>query len=196
MSRQAHAGDVRDDASGDGHDLAGTALARSDWLELDATVTDVKDGNTLRVVDGKGTVHFVRLSGSDAPELNQAGGFEARQRLKELVHRKTVHIVHRYFDTVGRILGKVYLDKTWINKQLIEEGHAWYYDPDQDAPELKDVAAPARAKRLGLWHASQPIPPWHWRRGVRTPREGLETEMPPEFRRAPSTNDRALIGAP
>jgi endonuclease YncB( thermonuclease family) len=170
------------------------ARAAPDWLELNAGVTNVYDGNRLRVVDYKGTVHLVRLSGSDAPELGQPGGIEARKRLRELIDGQTVRIVHRYFDARGRILGKIYVDRIWANKVLVEEGLAWYFDPDDDAPELRALERKARERKKGIWRRSAPIPPWHWRRGVRVPRPGLENERPRPLKRSPSTNDRPLIG--
>ncbi len=63
------------------------------WLELRAAVTEVVDGNVIRVRDRRGFTHVVRLSGSDAPELTQPGGRQARDRLRALLSGKTVRIV-------------------------------------------------------------------------------------------------------
>jgi endonuclease YncB( thermonuclease family) len=165
------------------------------WLELEAVVTDVRDGNQLRVVDGKGTVHLVRLAGCDAPELAQPAGVEARNRLRDLVRNKTVRIVHRYFDEAGRILGKVYADEVWVNEALVRDGLAWFADPDEDAPELGAVAREAQTAKTGLWRQTEPVPPWLWRRGARSVKPDTDLSPPPRvFPRSPSTNDRALIG--
>lgn len=175
--------------------LAATVAAAPAWLELEATATEVKDGNHLRVVDGKGTVHLVRLAGCDAPELTQPSGVEARDRVRALVLNKTVRIVHRYFDEAGRILGKIYVEQTWVNEVLVREGLAWFADPDQDAPELEALAREARAATTGLWQKTDPVPPWLWRRGVRSVKADTDLTPPPRvFPRSPSANDRALIG--
>ena len=111
--------------------------------------------------------------------------------------KKQVRIVHRYFDERGRILGKVFIDKTWANKTLVQEGLAWFGDPDGDCPELADVERLARDKKLGLWKRGTPIPPWYWRRGSRFPRAVGEYERPvSKFPRAQSSNERKIIGFP
>ncbi len=92
------------------------------WLVLQAYVTDVKDGNSLQVIDRKGTVHQVRLAGVDAPELTQPSGVDARNRLRELVLKKMVTIVHRFFDFEGRLLGRVMLGEQCVNAILASEG--------------------------------------------------------------------------
>ena len=139
----------------------------------------------------------MRLSGSDAPELNQPSGILARDRLRALVQGRTVRLVHRYFDARGRILGKVYLEQTWVNEVLIQEGLAWFGDPDHDCPDLEATARAAKASRRGLWQSSSPIPPWEWRRGARWFKAGMEeSQPPPPLRRSPSSNERALLGFP
>ncbi|OGV65908.1 MAG: hypothetical protein A3K19_07870 [Lentisphaerae bacterium RIFOXYB12_FULL_65_16] len=165
------------------------------WLELEAVVTLVKDGNQLRVVDGKGIVHLVRLTGCDAPELTQPSGLEARDRVRKLVLNQTVRITHRYFDEAGRILGKVYVGQTSVNEALVRDGLAWFADPDQDGPELEPLAREAQAAKTGLWQKTDPVPPWLWRRGVRTIKADTDLTPPPRtFPRSPSTNDRPTIG--
>jgi len=165
----------------------------SRWLELHATVTDVKDGNNMRVLDRRGFVHQVRLSGSDAPEMTQAGGKGARDRLRDLVLRKLVRIEHRYFDVRGRILGKVYVGDVWVNRLLVTEGLAWFRDPDGDCPELAKAAEDAKAAGHGIWKQSSPVPPWQWRAGARIARPERERDSMPRFPRSQSSNEPKLI---
>lgn len=176
---------------------AATVMAASSpqaWLTLDAHVLEVKDGNCLRVIDGKRCIHQIRLSGSDAPELSQPGGMDAKRRLEELVGDKSVRILHRWFDRRGRILGKVYAGDTWINQILIDEGLAWFYDPDGDAPELESHQATAKSRKIGIWQRTNPVPPWWYRLGNISYREGMENTYPRLYPRKKSSNERALIG--
>jgi len=177
--------------------LVSSAVSRADWLELRAVVLAVADGNALRVRCNRGFVHQVRLSGSDAPELSQPGGAAARDCLRQLVLEKTVRIEHRYADEHGRILGRVYVGETFVNRHMLESGLAWYNDPDSDCPELKEVARYAIASRVGVWKRSNPVPPWQWRCGTRIRREGGAIEPPlPRFPRSPSSNEPKLVGHP
>ncbi len=164
------------------------------WLTLYARVLEVKDGNNLRVIDPERCVHQVRLAGLDAPELSQSYGMDAKKRLKELVLKKNVRIVHRWFDERGRILGKVYIGDVWANEALVREGLAWFYDPDGDAPELEKAKREAKAGRKGLWRATNPVPPWWFRRGSMSYRPGMENRYPRVYPRKRSSNKRALLG--
>ena len=174
--------------------LVATGAPLAKWLTLYAVVTDVMDGNNIKVRDGKGVVHLVRLSAVDAPELRQPGGLEARALVRKLVLKKNVRIEHHYFDHKGRILGKLYIKDVCLNRRLLEDGLAWFLDPDGDAPEFESCAAKARDKKVGIWRGSTPVPPWHWRRGRFSYREGMEDELPKSFPRSPSSNDRVIIG--
>ena len=173
---------------------ARTLGPKARWLELHATVTDVKDGNNMRVLDRRGFVHQVRLSGSDAPEMTQPGGKEARDRLRDLVLRKVVRIEHRYFDIRGRILGKVHVGDVSVNRQLVAEGLAWFRDPDGDCPELAKVAEDAKAAGHGIWRQSSPVPPWQWRAGARIARTERGRDSRARFPRSQSSNEPKLIG--
>ena len=186
-----------------GVSLSLPAAAR--WLELQAIVTDVLDGDNLRVVDRRRVVHLVRLSGIDAPELSQLGGKAARDRLRELVLEKKIRIEHRYFDQKGRLLGRVFLPEPkgdtgekniWVNRIMLEEGHAWFADPDGDAPELEAVESEARRENRGIWKRSNPIPPWYWCRGVRIMRDEPVRPPRPRFPRYQSANEPKLLGGP
>ena len=164
------------------------------WLRLEAVATTVYDGNNLKVVDDRGVVNLVCLSGSDAPEMTQPKGPDARKRLVELVNGKSVVILHRWFDSRGKILGRVYVGDVFVNGALLEEGLAWFYDPDDDNPELEAVAEKARAEKVGLWKDANPVPPWWWRKGFFRYKPGMEGEFPKLFPRYRSTNEPETIG--
>ncbi len=171
----------------------GGALRPHGWLELTGRAIRVIDGNNFRLLDGKGVEHQVRLLGAETPELSQPYGLQAKRTLATALEDKQVRVVHRFFDGRGRILGRVYVGKEWINLRLVEKGLAWAR-PDSSA-ELRRAMEKARAAGTGLWSREHPIPPWFWRRGARVYREGMEdAPLPREMPYAPSSNDRALLG--
>jgi endonuclease YncB( thermonuclease family) len=178
--------------------VAAFSVADDDgWLVLSGRVTDVRDGNNLRVTDAEGVVSLVTLAGLDAPELGQTGGKEARDRLVELVKDKNVRIIHRFVDNRGRTLGKVYVGDTFVNKILLSEGLAWRLDPDGDTPELEGLQEKAQEDKLGIWkNGTKVVPPWFWRRGTFSYREGMENRKPKAFPRSRSTNKPQGIGYP
>ena len=55
-----------------------------------------------------------------------------------------------------------------LNHELVKTGHAWWYG--KYAPgdvELQTLEADARAQHKGIWAASNPLPPWEWRKAGR-----------------------------
>jgi micrococcal nuclease len=47
---------------------------------------------------------------------------------------------------------------------------AWAYPGFVKEPKLIDMQVAAKAELLGLWSEPEPIPPWDWRKGKRTPK--------------------------
>ncbi len=68
-----------------------------------------------------------------------------------------------------RIVGRVYVDETDVNRELVAQGFAWVYRKYSNDAELLRLEAKAKQKGLGLWAEPNPIPPWEWRRGRRIP---------------------------
>ena len=176
--------------------LLSSALQNLPWLRLAVTVDRVKDGNSLRVIDRTGYVHHVRLAGIDVPDLGQAKGVVARDRLRELVAGKKVTMCHRFVDLAGRTLAHVYVENVWVNRVLVEEGLAWHLDPHGECRQLRAVEAYARDRRVGIWEAEKPVPPWHWRRGRYVWREGMAEEKPHVYPRHPSSNEPRGVAVP
>jgi endonuclease YncB( thermonuclease family) len=56
-------------------------------------------------------------------------------------------------------------DGRMLNKELVRSGNAWWYSQyDRDDAGLKVLEADAREQHKGLWAASNPMPPWEWRK--------------------------------
>jgi endonuclease YncB( thermonuclease family) len=157
----------------------GTARA-----DIEGKVVAVTDGDTVKVLDAANVLHKVRMTGIDAPEKGQPFGNASRNYLASLLAGKIVLVESSKVDRYGRTLGKVWVEppdcpecgKTLdVNHAQIIAGMAWWYkhyaaqQPAEDRERYKSAVNQARQGKLGLWAEPNPVPPWAWRRGQRTP---------------------------
>jgi endonuclease YncB( thermonuclease family) len=152
--------------------------------DIRGKVVAVTDGDTIKILDENLVQHKVRLTGIDAPEKAQPFGHASRKHLASIVAGRDVRVETTGRDRYGRVLGKVWvqpLDCPGCGKTLnanhaqILAGMAWWYrayakdQSPQDRGRYESAVNEARKRRLGLWSEPDPIPPWVWRRGQRTP---------------------------
>ncbi len=131
--------------------------------EFVGQVIKVIDGDTIRVVDRDSRSVLVQLSGTDAPELAQPDGENARAALQRRLDGRSVRVTIVDHDELDRITGEVSDDETSINVWLIRSGWAWHnhkYDRD---PQKTAAEHHAREHRAGLWAADAPVAPWIWK---------------------------------
>ncbi|MFC1596577.1 thermonuclease family protein [Planctomycetota bacterium] len=159
---------------------ARTRLSRDSRI-LSGSVIGVADGDTITVSDRRKTEHQVRLQGIDAPEEGQAYSAPAKEALLERVLGKSVRVEWQKKDGDGRILGHVFLGMRWINKELVEEGWAWYRKQSRDNEELADAEKRASGKLLGLWAAPDPVPPWEFKSSEPAKEAGVADEPSGDF---------------
>ncbi len=128
-------------------------------------VVGVMDGDTVEVMR-KGVAVRVRLDGIDCPEKSQAFGARAKQFTSRAAFGKVVEIVDSGQDRYGRTLGEVILpDGSSLNRQLVSEGYAWWYQRYSDDQDLRRRQEEARKAGKGLWADPNVIPPWIYRQG-------------------------------
>ena len=140
----------------------GRAVAKQ---EIPGRIIEVYDGDTATLLTNENVKYKVRFYGIDAPEAKQEGGIESRDALRGKILGKEVVVQVAATDRYGRAVGKVMLGSRCINREMVEEGHAWYYkDYAPDEHEFAQAEEAARQKRLGIWKESSPQPPWEWRR--------------------------------
>jgi endonuclease YncB( thermonuclease family) len=164
----------------------GPVIAHAD---IDGKVVAVTDGDTIKLLDADNTLYKIRLTGIDAPEKGQPFGNASLKHLASLVAGKNVRVESSKRDRYGRVLGKVWVqppdcpscgNTLDANHAQILAGMAWWYQyyadeqPEQDRERYKSAASEAKRRGMGLWSEPEPIPPWAWRRGQRTP-PGTET---------------------
>jgi micrococcal nuclease len=100
----------------------------------------------------------VRLIGIDAPEIDDYCFENARQRLISLISGKTIYMEKDVSDTdqYQRLLRYIYVDETFVNFTLVDEGYAWAvtYPPDtRYSFQLAAAERSARENRRGcLWN--------------------------------------------
>lgn len=146
---------------------------------ISGNVMGIKDGDTIKVLDAARVLHTVRLAGIDAPERDQPFGSESTRYLSSLLAGKEVFVETSKLDQYGRALGKVWVQpmdcpscgKTLnANHAQLLAGMAWwyrYYAEDQtpeDRGRYESAEDEARARKLGLWAAPDPINPYEWRK--------------------------------
>jgi len=127
-------------------------------------LTKVIDGDTVELNNINGTFKL-RLSDVDAPERNQAFGKKSRRALAKLCKGNSIRIntIILGTDKYNRYLGKLQCNHVDASLYLAEHGFAWHNEKYSNDPVIKNAAFLAREKRLGLWRAKKPIPPWVWR---------------------------------
>lgn len=148
-----------------------TALCSQVWAgQLVGQVVGVADGDTITVTDGTPERFVVRLAGIDAPEKEQPFGAEAKANLTTLTLNKAVIVDWHKRDRYGRLVGKVTVDGIDISLEQIRAGLAWHYKDYQSEQLVADRHTyaqeewSARQSQRGLWRATEPNPPWEWRK--------------------------------
>lgn len=148
--------------------LAAAAWAAIPAAQADAlhcTVRSVHDGDSMRVqCPGERRTTAIRMHQVDAPELDQAYGRQARDRLRRLCPAGTTAVIHTQGrDQYGRLLGDVDCGGKSVNEEMIASGSAWIYDRYVKDRELYRLQDRARAAGRGLWADRNPQAPWRWR---------------------------------
>lgn len=134
---------------------------------LDATVTSVTDGDTIRVRTAAGASERVRLIGIDTPESVdprqpvECFGREASAQTKDLLPAGTrvrLEPDSERRDRFGRLLAYVWRhdDGLFVNAWLVDGGWATPFRVPPNvryADDLSRLGAAARAADRGLWRA-------------------------------------------
>lgn len=126
-------------------------------------VVGISDGDTIKVRCGAEDEEKVRLLQIDAPEKKQAFGTQAKQMLSDLAYGKNVQLERSSTDRYGRTLGRITLDGTDLNFEMVRLGFAWCYRKYLTDESCLAIEADAIVHRRGLWTDSSPIPPWEFR---------------------------------
>lgn len=138
-------------------------------------VIHVTNGDTITVLNGKEHLR-VRISGIDAPERRQSFAKESQEHLSKLVRRQIVTVNWYKKDPYGRRVGTVLVNGIDAGLEQIRAGLAWHYkcfegeQTPEDRARYTKAESDARAKRIGLWQDTDPVPPWAWRNSKQLPK--------------------------
>ena len=140
------------------------APAGSPQPVLVGTVTDVIDGDTIRVRLGSGPI-TVRLHSIDSPERDQPWGVEAAAALRRRIEGLQVSLEPVTQDRYDRLVAVVFLGDHNVNAWLVRQGDAWAYRRYLDDPDYCAWEDAARSAGRGLWSlpADSLRAPWEWR---------------------------------
>jgi endonuclease YncB( thermonuclease family) len=126
-------------------------------------VIAILDGDTIKVMK-EGKEVKIRLAEIDCPEKSQAFGMAAKKFTSDLIFKKEVKIEYENLDQYGRIIGKVYLNDTYVNAEIVKHGYAWHYRQYSKNQILAEYETKARLQKIGLWTENSPIAPWEFRK--------------------------------
>ncbi len=128
----------------------------------------VKDGDTL-VVKVQGVEVDFRLSGIDAPEIDQVFGPKARDELASIIGNQQCVLVPIDHDLYGRFVAYLWIGDMNVNEEMMSRGMAWFDSEYAIEPLLFQLENEARDAKRGLWALPKEtrVPPWEWRKEQR-----------------------------
>ena len=135
----------------------------------DDSLAGVSDGDTITVLDESKTQHKIRFAGIDAPERKQPYGGRSRQSLSALVFQKRVELRCHKKDRYGREVCAVFAGLPDVGLEQLRQGLSWHckeYQHEQTTQDrlvYRDEDESAKARRVGQWKDTKPVPPWEWR---------------------------------
>ncbi len=128
-----------------------------------AVVVAVSSGDTLKVLRS-GKVIKVHLEGIDCPDKGQDYAQQARRFTEDVAFGTQVAIRTQDESLSGHIVAEVFLlDGRSLNRELVKAGLAWWDIRTARDSKLGKIERQARKKKVGLWKAKRPVPPWEAR---------------------------------
>jgi hypothetical protein len=106
----------------------------------------------------------------EPPDKDQPYAEVARKHLAELVLGKYVVVRYTGIGSQGYLVGRILLEQADINAQMLRDGVAWFYQPEEaNLSESERQLYPAceqaaRAEKRGLWQDNEPLSPWVFRK--------------------------------
>ena len=137
------------------------------FAQITGKVVNVKDGDTITILDKDSTEIDVRLRSVDCPEKKGGQPFwnAAKQFTIDQAAGKVVTLHHTGRDRYGRTLATVVLPNgDTLNNLLLSAGLAWHYKKYDQSAYLASLEQYAQAHKLGLWSGGDIVAPWLWRK--------------------------------
>ncbi len=147
------------------------------FITLTCIIIGVADGDTVTCLDNQRTQHKIRLAEIDAPEKKQEFGFQSKQSLSDLIFNKIVTINYEKKDRYNRIVGYIKKGTTDINQAQIKKGLAWFYEDYGQSDIYRQTQNLAKRNKIGLWSGQNIIAPWDFRKGIKTSKEPVKSNL-------------------
>lgn len=161
---------------------ASSAAADEIPKRLTGTVALVQSGNTFVVV-ARGHRYKIQLDAAVAPQRDQPYAGEAKKALERILIGREVDIRCVGGSLLRGIRGRVLLGGHSINKQMVDQGWAWYDDRKVKSAAMATAMQRARQAARGLWQGENPISPWEWAQRVAEARKA-KREYPRQVKEA------------
>lgn len=146
-------------------------MSKKQSKALKATVSEVVDGDTLKVIrNGKEVI--VRIACIDAPEMEQSPyGQLSKDELTGLITiNSTILLNRKGTDRYGRLVAEVTSKKgVDYGLAMVKTGYAFVYDEYSsqcDEKLLNKAERTAKNVDAGLWSAEDLTMPWDFRNGT------------------------------
>ncbi len=126
-------------------------------LSAGAKKIEVPAYEVARVIDGdtfetKEEQH-IRIASTEAPELDQCGGPEAKKALESLIGGKPVYMKVVYRDPYQRLVSLVYTKDAFVNETMLSNGYSYYARGGlgEVGDKLKVATEKARDNKKGIF---------------------------------------------
>ena len=135
---------------------------------LTGRVVGIADGDTLTLLVGR-QPYKIQIAAIDAPERYQAWGEQSKTHLSRLTLNRTAVANCSRLERWDHQACQVTVNGVDIGLQQIKEGMAWWVRQDTHTQSAEDQSAyesaelMAKMRRMGLWGATNPVPPWEFR---------------------------------
>lgn len=117
------------------------------------TAVKVEDSGIVLVTSG-GQLDKVKLMDIYLPDASDPQYVNARKYLEGRVLGKTLDLKPITIDGSVTIC-ETYIESRCINKDILEEGLAWYFPKHKNNAELMDLFKKAKLDRKGIWSISE-----------------------------------------
>jgi micrococcal nuclease len=137
------------------------SLTQSNAVQvITGKVIGVLSGDIFKIQTPLNSGMKVRLAGTASPVKYQAFSDLARTNLFKKIIDKEITVTLITKSPGGTVIVNAYCGNKWINREMVEEGWAWYYPPTLKSQELSEAQRQAKSKKLGLWVDESAQPPW------------------------------------
>jgi endonuclease YncB( thermonuclease family) len=126
---------------------------------LAGRVVSVPSGNSLMVTNAAGVPTRVRLFGAVAPMAGQFA-IASKGQLESEVGGRFVHVHQTGVDLDGAIVAKVFHAGSYVNRDQVASGMAWYSMEDGLDLDLARAEEGAQGSSTGLWSDPYLVAPW------------------------------------